>query len=98
MVMASKLINLTRRQSSGCKRAAVAGNINAQSNLGACYFNGHGATVDKRVGIKWFTRAAEAGEAKAQNALGYVFFNGDGVPFDKREAEKLYKRAKSNEK
>ena len=51
------------------KRAADAGNVNAQCNVGVCYYNGNGVTVDMVKGVKWFRKAAESGNANASCCL-----------------------------
>ena len=67
------------RLSSGLHVRVEAGNLNAQFNLGICYNNGDGVTVDKREAIKWYKRAAEAGHVSAQYNLGNTYYDGDGV-------------------
>ena len=66
---------------------------NAQYNLGGCYENGTGVTVDQREAVKWYTRAAEAGYMDAQFNLGLCYYKGTGVTYDLREAVKRFTRA-----
>lgn len=64
------------------KKDAVAGNAEAQNNLGWIYFNGHGATQDPQEGMKWFRMAAAQGNAQAMLNLGGLYRNGQGVAQD----------------
>ena len=48
------------------KRAAAAGNVDAQFNLGVFYDSGNGVAVDAAAAFEWYTLAAEAGNVKAQ--------------------------------
>ena len=43
------------------RRAAEAGDSDAQHNLGYCYENGAGADVDACEAVRWYRRAAEGG-------------------------------------
>ena len=43
--------------------------MEAQYNLGVCYFNGDGVEVDKTEAMKWFRRAADKGYKDAIYAL-----------------------------
>ena len=75
-------------------RAAEKGNVNAQVNLGNCYYFGEGVVQDKAQAVKWFQKAAEQGDADAQANLGNCYYSGEGVAQDKEQAVKwLYKAA-----
>jgi hypothetical protein len=69
---------------------AVAGNADAQFNLGVMYERGLGVPQDYREAVKWYRLAAEQGHAGAQNDLGVKYANGQGVPQDKVLAYALY--------
>lgn len=75
------------------RRAAEAGHMLAQFNLGVCYDEGIGVALDQRQSLAWFLRAAEAGYAEAQSAVGRHYFNGEGVRQDKQRALMWYRRA-----
>ena len=55
------------------RRAADAGDVGAQYNLGVIYREGEGVEADATQAVAWFRRAADAGYAEAQFNLG-VFF------------------------
>ena len=82
--LASALINVRR----SFTRAAEGGNIQAQYNLGLCYYTGTGVTVDYSVAVKNFTQAAEGGNCEAQFYLGLCYFKGTGVTIDFCQAKK----------
>ena len=63
-------------------RAAEAGEVAAQLNLGCCYRDGEGVAVDAAAAVKWFTRAADAGNADAMNSLAACYDEGTGVAVD----------------
>ena len=48
------------------KPLALAGDTNAQYNLGLMYNNGDGVPQDYKEAVKWYRLAAEQGYAKAQ--------------------------------
>lgn len=72
---------------------AVAGDAEAQQELGRMYFNGLGVSRDYREAVKWYEKAAGQGLAGAQFYLGVMYFKGEGVPKDDREAVRWYTRA-----
>lgn len=69
------------------------GDVNAQFNLGRCYYRGEGVSQDYKVAFKWFAKAAEQGHARAQTGLGIMYINGYGVPQDYNEAIKWSTKA-----
>jgi len=75
------------------RKAADQGNVEAQYNLGDCYFNGKGVVKDQREAVTWYRKAAEQGNATAQIGLGYCYFYGEGVEKDGVEAVKWYRKA-----
>lgn len=63
------------------KKAAEAGNAQAQTNFGCIYYNGSGSYAkDYQTASMWFLKAAEQGEVQAQRLLGYMYQNTLGVP------------------
>jgi hypothetical protein len=76
------------------KKAANAGNAEAQTSLGMMYFSGDkGFEVDNQEALKWFRRAAEQ-ESKvrhlARQALGTMYVDGRGVDKDLPRAESYW--------
>ena len=65
---------------------AQAGDAQAQTSLGALYFNGQGVPQDYAQATVWWRKAAEQGYALAQYNLGILYFNGQGVPLDYAQA------------
>ena len=61
---------------------ALAGNSDAQHNLGVMYDNGQGVTQDYAAAMSWYRKAAEQGDAYAQTNLGVMYYSGRGVPQD----------------
>jgi TPR repeat protein len=63
-------------------KAAEAGNVKAQYNLGKSYRDGVGVEKNVAEAVKWYRRAAEQGYDKAQDSLGRRYEKGDGVELD----------------
>ncbi|MBO4807357.1 MAG: sel1 repeat family protein [Paludibacteraceae bacterium] len=61
------------------QKEAESGNVDAQYNLGRCYFEGQGVKEDKKKAVEWYKKAAESGHAKARVALGICYCNNIGV-------------------
>jgi len=62
------------------RKAADAGNADAQLYLGFAYQQGKGVTQDYSEAVRWFRKAANAGDAEAQLFLGRAYNDGKGVP------------------
>lgn len=77
-------------------KLAEQGNIEAQSNLGICYYNGFGVSKDLEEAVTWFQKAAEQGNARAQCNLGICYYNGSGVSKDLEEAVSWFSKAANN--
>lgn len=75
------------------RRAAEAGDPDAQSDLGRCYEMGDGVSKDAAQAVAWYTRAADAGNTSAQNDLGFCYANGTGVVVDQKRAVAWYHKA-----
>lgn len=75
------------------RRAAEAGDINAQVNLGWIYSSGKGIPADKTKAVKWYRLAAENGSLNAQMALGWIYFDGQGSERNLKESAVWYGKA-----
>lgn len=61
------------------KKAAEAGNAEAQQKLGDAYSDGKGVPKDAAQAVMWWHKAAEQGNATAQRRLGVSYLHGDGI-------------------
>src|SRR5688572_2124146 len=52
------------------RKAANAGHIKAQTELGIAYAQGKGVMIDNVIAFQWFEKAAVAGDVVAQTNLG----------------------------
>ena len=75
------------------RRAADAGQVDAQISLGYCYDNGLGVGADATQAALWYRRAADAGNATAQYNLGCFYDTGEGVEADALQAAMWFHRA-----
>ncbi len=66
------------------------GDINAQNDLGCCYYYGRGVVKNDEEAVKWLQIAAEQGQVDALYQLGLCYFLGTGVPRNEDEAIRLY--------
>lgn len=64
------------------KPLAVAGDANAQFNLGAMYHKGQGVPQSDDQAAWWYRVAAEQGQRDAQLQLGGLYVQGRSVPWD----------------
>src|SRR5215475_5081226 len=81
------------RAVTACRRLAEQGNIEAEVNLGAMYFNGWGVPADYAEAAKWYRKAADQGDPNAQFNMGDMCANGWGEPQDDAEAAMWYRKA-----
>ena len=51
------------------RKAAEQGNVNAQHNLGLCYYYGTGVGVDKSEALKWLQKAGDKGHNSAKKFI-----------------------------
>ncbi|MCY2959757.1 MAG: hypothetical protein NTY35_06290 [Planctomycetota bacterium] len=73
-------------------KAAEAGHITAQAEVGAIYEYGRGKIAkDDAQALAWYRRAADAGQAFAQMKLGYFYDTGRGMPEDDAAAARYYR-------
>ena len=75
------------------RKAAEMGNADAQSELGALYYNGTYVDQDYDEAVKWFILSADQECAKAQYNLGLCYYWGFGVEHDFNKAVKLLRKA-----
>ncbi len=74
-------------------KAAKAGLIDAQRDLGYSYFYGEGIKKDVNKAIYWYKKAADKNDAKAMYNLGLCYKYGDGVIKSKRWARHYFEKA-----
>jgi S1-C subfamily serine protease len=75
------------------RKAAMQGNADAQSNLGACNEHGDGVEQDYVEAVEWYRKAASQNNAIAENNLGGCYASGNGVAKDEVEAVKWFRKA-----
>lgn len=75
------------------RKAARAGDDDAQFSLGYCYKEGNGVQQDYKEAVKWYRLAAEQGNVFAQNNLGVCYETGQGVTQDYDKAVKWYRKS-----
>ena len=73
---------------------AIAGDADAQYNLGQAYRLGRGVPVDPQMAESWFKKAADQGHERARNAYGLTLFqNGrrqEAIPYIEESAGRGY--------
>lgn len=62
------------------KPLAVDGNAEAETLLGAMYWQGEGVPRDHTEASRLYLAAAEQGYARAQNDIGFMYGFGEGIP------------------
>ena len=75
------------------RERAEQGDAEAQTALGAMYYESLGVPKDYQLALKWHRRAAEQGDAHGQFSLGVMYALGKGVPQDYVLAHKWYNLA-----
>jgi TPR repeat protein len=78
---------------SNWKPLAIAGDANAQNNMGSLYRDGKGVTGDYAEAYAWYHMAAIQGNPEAQFNLGNMYKLGQGVPEDFTLAVSWYRKA-----
>lgn len=77
--------------------AAIAGDADAQFNMGQAYKLGRGVTADLKLAEDWYRKAAMQGHLQAEDNFGLVMFqNGDrqrAMPYIQKSAERGEPRA-----
>jgi TPR repeat protein len=61
------------------QKAAEAGNMDAQFDLGRRYYAGLGLGKDNQKAFEWFQKAANQGHVEAQGSVGLMYYLGWGV-------------------
>ncbi len=64
------------------QRAASQGDVDAQLQLGAMYYQGDGVRQDYAKALEWFKKSANQGEVLSQRLLGLLYYEGNGVRQD----------------
>src|SRR6184192_3651167 len=79
------------------RKAAVAGDPDAQFNLGQAYKLGRGVPVDMAMAESWYRRAAQQGHVQASDNYGLALFQdgkqGEAVPWLEKSAARGEPRA-----
>lgn len=76
------------------RRAAEAGHLQAQTDLGGLYLEGgKGVKQDGKEALKWFSMAANQGSKEALVYMGLIHRRGLGVPPDQKKARACWKEA-----
>jgi len=81
------------RAEAAIRKAAKAGNAEAQFRLGVMYGNGDGVPLDYGQAREWFERAIAQGHENAIITLAWMYANGTGVDTDEVHARELYLQA-----
>ncbi len=81
------------RAEAAIRKAAKAGNAEAQFRLGVMFGNGDGVGLDYGQAQSWFEKAAAQGHENALITLAWMYANGTGVDVDEERARELYLEA-----
>lgn len=81
------------RAEAAIRKAAKAGNPEAQFRLGVMFGNGDGVGLDYEQARSWFEKAAAQGHEGALITLAWMYANGTGVGADEGRARELYLEA-----
>lgn len=75
------------------EKAALAGDLGAQYNLGLMHAHGRGTPKNPKEALYWFKRAAEAGDAQSQYNLAVMYDQGHAGDRGRLEATHWFKEA-----
>lgn len=77
------------------RRAAEAGLLQAQTDLGGIYLEGGkaGVKADGKQAFYWFSKAAEQGSKESLYYMGTIMYTGKNVPVDKAKALEYWQQA-----
>ena len=89
-VFGQELPKVTPEEVKEIIREAEQGDAEAQTALGAMYYESLGVPKDYQLALKWHRRAAEQGDAHGQFSLGGMYALGKGVPQDYVLAHKWF--------
>ena len=81
------------RAEAAIRKAARAGNAEAQFRLGVMYGNGDGVGLDHQQAQAWFEKAIAQGHQNAMITLAWMYASGTGVETDESRARDLYLEA-----
>lgn len=70
------------------RQQALAGDVNAQLQLGVIYLTGDGVAKDDAQAMTWFRKAADQTNPVAERYMAEMYFKGRGVTADNMEAVK----------
>lgn len=71
------------------KKAAAAGNPEAQHQLGMLYANGTGVALDYSQAFEWVEKAASQNHPQALRTLAWLYANGFGIEQNDEKAQQL---------
>lgn len=74
------------------RRAAEAGSVEAQVEIGTAHYLGRGVVKDPAQAAHWYREAARRGEVGAMYLIASMYEQGDGVERDLRLAREWYAR------
>lgn len=86
------LVPLSVERVDEIRKAAEAGSVEAQVEMGRRYTEGVSATINLNEAFRWFRRAADQGDAVAQYNLGLCYTMGSVTPQDFNEAAKWFRK------
>jgi uncharacterized protein len=75
------------------RRAAEAGSVAAQNELGLVFETGRGSPRDNGEALKWYRLAAEQGDPTALTSVGSMLEKGQGAARDYETASRLFRQA-----
>lgn len=64
------------------KKAADAGNVDAQYMTGACYVDGDGVEQDFQAAFSYFKKSADGGDSEGMSMVAKLYYGGEGVELD----------------
>lgn len=64
------------------KKAADAGNVDAQYMTGACYVDGDGVEADFKAAFSYFKKSADGGDSEGMSMVAKLYYGGEGVELD----------------
>jgi TPR repeat protein len=77
------------------QQAAKQGDSSMQHNLGVCYRDGMGTSVNPQQQFYWFQQAANNGNVESKHDLGLCYLNGTGTAEDYNKAFSLFEQSAS---
>ena len=75
------------------RQAADAGDLDAYSRVGRCYYQGKGVEKDTNESARWFALGCVAGDPHCYTWMGKSFFHGEGVEENYEQAAKWFQLA-----